>query len=291
MKKNLGWGEYGLIFGMPELPEVESQRQQLRGCVLGKRIKKVETITEKIFWPGAENFRREVEGEKIKEIGRRGKFLLFELGGKKRMGVHFRMTGHFLYKEKGEDWSKEGQIRGIFELEGGETLLYQDIRKFGKFWVGEEGVVKEVAGINKLGPEVWDEGFGAQKFWERLKKRKGMIKPLILRQDFLAGVGNIYADEALFLARIHPKKRAEDLKKRDGERLFKAIKQVLEEGIMAGGTSVGEFVGIDDERGGYQHKLRAYKRAGKPCKECGGMMKRIVVGQRGTTFCPQCQKL
>jgi len=275
---------------MPELPEVETQRRSLEKALQKRKITEINISTPKIFMGGVSKFSKNLLNQRILKIDRKGKFLIFRLENEKILVSHFRMTGHFLLNKKGE-FDEQKYIRARFVLDNGWELLYQDIRKFGRFWIGEEDAVLRESGIVQLGNEPFAQSLTLEKFLENLKKHKGIIKPLLLNQKFIAGIGNIYADEALFLAKIHPKSRVENLNKKEKTALYHAILKVIEQGIRNRGTTIGEYVDAENKQGSNQNHLMAYRRGNKPCLVCGATMRRIVVAQRGTTFCPKCQKL
>ena len=273
---------------MPELPEVENTVRRLGLNLIGRRIRAVE-----IGWKGAiaspspRGFSREVIGGRIRSIGRRGKFLIFCLdkssGAKRRtkryLIAHLRMSGSLrVYVRKS---AEEKHVRLKFLLSGGHWLYFRDPRKFGRVWLVDRAE-KVVGG---LGPEPLSESFRAADFLARVKVRSGQIKPLLLNQKFLAGIGNIYADESLWRAGIHPRRSAASLSKEEILRLYKVIRQVLRKAIRDQGTDIGDRV----VKGDYQP--RVYGRAGKRCLRCKGGIVRMVVGQRGTYVCPGCQRV
>ncbi len=274
---------------MPELPEVETQRRSLEKNITRLKITEISTDTPKIFIGGIAKFRKNLINREIIKIDRKGKFLIFELKNKQMMIAHFRMTGHFLLNKKGE-FDNQNCIRAIFKLNNGQELLYQDIRKFGRFWAGEKKEVFDESGIDKLGFEPLEKELSFEQFLKNIKKHKSAIKPLLLNQKFIAGIGNIYADEALFLAKIHPLRKTNTLNKMEIKALRQAIINVIKQGIKNHGTTIGEYVDAENKQGKNQNYLYAYKRDKKPCRICGTKMQRIVVAQRGTTFCPRCQK-
>lgn len=275
---------------MPELPEVETQRRSLEHALVSKSITKIQTTDAKLFIGGIEKFRKNLVNQKIQAIDRRGKFLIFRLSNEQIFVSHFRMTGHFLLNKKGE-FDTQKCIRAKFALNNGWELLYQDIRKFGRFWIGTEKTVFAQSGIENLGAEPFAQKLTLAQFLEKISHYKGSIKPLLLNQKFLAGIGNIYADESLFLAKIHPQTRTEKLTETEKTALYHAILKTIGQGIKNRGTTIGEYVDAENRQGTNQNHLYAYQRKNEPCRICGTKMKRIVVAQRGTTFCPNCQKL
>lgn len=272
---------------MPELPEVETIRNILRQgtpdfpSVVGMEITSAEVYWERtLAWPEVDEFRRRIAGQRIVEIGRRGKFLLLQLSTDTLL-VHLRMSGD-LWVEP-QDVPLSPHARAVLTLASSWRLTFNDPRKFGRLWLVTDP--QEVVG--GLGPEPLAEDFTAQLLHERLQARHRQLKPLLLDQAFLAGLGNIYSDEALHQARLHPLTLSDRLTFEQSERLWAGIRQVLWEGIRRHGTSIDWVY-----RGGdYQQYLRAYQRTGLPCPECGTPIERMIVGQRGTHICPNCQNL
>jgi formamidopyrimidine-DNA glycosylase len=273
---------------MPELPEVETIGRALREggsntpSLIEKRIGKATILWERsIATPSPEEFSHKISGQTIHEIGRRGKFLRFDLD-QDTLLIHLRMSGD-LWVEA-QDSPPAPHHRLILNLEGGGLrLAFNDPRKFGRVWLTARP--EEVLG--KLGPEPLQDEFTAEKLFKMLARFKRQLKPLLMDQTFLAGMGNIYTDEALHLARLHPCSRSDGLNLVAAEALQKAIHSVLSEGILRNGASIDWVY-----RGGdYQRHFRVYQRAGQPCFNCSTPIERILVGQRSSYFCPNCQKL
>jgi len=270
---------------VPELPEVETIRRDLASLVLGRRIDEVE-----VLWPRtvqgleAEAFQARLAGQRIEWLGRRGKHLLLHLSSGGDLIIHLGMSGRLLL-EQGHI-SPEKYDRVLFRLEGGLALRFRDVRKLGWLALVKDG--EEF--LASLGPEPLEEGFTAEVLTKRLAGRKGQLKPLMLNQRFLAGVGNIYADEALFAAGLHPCRRADTLSEEDIARLHWAIRSTLASGIEDRGSSVNDYRDAEGRPGRHQENLAVYGREGEPCPRCGAPIQRIVVGGRGTHFCPNCQR-
>lgn len=269
---------------MPELPEVETIARQLRARgVEGRKI-----ISVKVAWPrtveplSVGSFSRQVHGATIAQISRVGKWLLFSLDTGKTIMIHLRMAGSFSLEAGQHD-------RLVLGLSDGVTLYYRDTRKFGRWKLVDDP--QEI--LSKLGPDALTRQFTRKYFEETLHARHRMIKPLILDQAIVAGLGNIYADEALWEAKIHPERLSDSLGDAEREKLFTAIKQVLRIGVRNRGTSLGEgktnYRDVDGASGGHREQVKAYGRSGKPCKRCCAPLQKTVVAQRGTTFCPVCQ--
>jgi len=270
---------------MPELPEVETIVRALREggrggeALPGHRIEAVDVSwARSVAEPSVEGFTRQVVGQRIEAVTRRGKFVVLQLD-RQALLIHLRMSGDLRVESTEEQTQPHDRIR--FFLSGGLSLVFNDPRKFGRVWLVDDWQTT-LAG---LGPEPLDEAFTVGELAQRLRVTRRRIKPLLLDQTFLAGLGNIYTDEALHLARIHPLAPAWKLSTEQVARLWGAIRSVLMEGIRRNGASIDWVY-----RGGeFQHHFLVYQRAGMPCQGCGSPIQRIVVGQRGTYFCPVCQ--
>ena len=264
---------------MPELPEVETVVRTVAPYVTGRGIVSAK-FTSRFVTPGNRALlARRLAGRRIESVHRRGKFIVMALD-RGTLTIHLGMTGRLLVS--GESGDPEPHTYGIFTLDEG-VLLYHDPRQFGRIeW--SAGAPPRVA---KLGPEPLE--IGVEEFRQRIR-RKTRIKSLLLNQAFLAGVGNIYADESLFAAGIHPLAIAARLKPERIARLHQAIQEILALAIKLGGSSISDYVDATGQRGWFQIEHRAYGREGEPCKVCGTAIKKILVAQRGTHFCPRCQK-
>lgn len=270
---------------MPELPEVETIARYLRlgtkdqPALVGRRILGVNLLWERtLAEPSPGEFEPRLVGQKIESIGRRGKYLYFQLSCDWLL-FHLRMSGDLAVRPTRTN--PESHDRLVLELEGNIQLAFNDTRKFGRVWLVDE--VDQVVG--GLGPEPLDEGLSPDDFYVQLHANHRQLKPLLLDQTFIAGLGNIYVDEALNLAKLHPLMRSNSLTKAQAARLLDCIRTVLQEGILRNGASIDWVY-----RGGdFQNYFRVYQRTGQPCPECGTLIARILVGQRGTHFCPHCQ--
>lgn len=270
---------------MPELPEVETIRRALRQggrqapAVAGRRILNARLLWERtVAAPSPEEFRERIAGQVIEDVGRRGKFLALKLSPDWLL-IHLRMSGDLLVEPAAAPPAPHHRL--ILELQGGLQLAFNDARKFGRVWL----LADPQTVLGGLGPEPLGEEFTPQLLYRGLQARRRQLKPLLLDQAFIAGLGNIYADEALHQAGLHPLVIASTLDFLQAERLWKAIREVLERGIRSNGATIDWVY-----RGGeFQNSLRVYGRAGQPCPTCGAEIRRIVVGQRGAHFCPQCQ--
>jgi formamidopyrimidine-DNA glycosylase len=270
---------------MPELPEVETIKRDLSSLLVGRTITGVTVAWEGcVDRPSMAAFCERVVGRSIEEVGRRGKFLVISLSGGGALLVHLRMTGSLLISEPTAPW--ETHARLALALDDGKELRFVTVRKFARLYLVED--LDEVLG--DLGPEPLGEGLDQQAFCQLFDKRRGMIKPLLLDQRFLAGLGNIYADEALFRARIHPRRAADSLTREELGRLYDEMRGVLQEAIADQGTSRSDYVRPDGSEGTHQEQLIVSGKAGEPCPHCGTEIERIVVGGRGTFVCPHCQE-
>lgn len=274
---------------VPELPEVETVRRTLTGLVRGKTIKSVE-----IRWPNIikrpaepEEFARNLIGETIQSIGRRGKFLLFHLDHFV-MVSHLRMEGKYgLHQAEDPD---DKHVHVVFTMTDGTQLRYRDVRKFGTMHLFHPGEEMRELPLSQLGPEPDDKEFTDAYLKERLMKTNRAVKTALLDQKAVVGLGNIYVDEALFRAGIHPEAKANQLSAQKIKKLHEEIKNTLQEAIDAGGSTVRSYINSQGEIGMFQLRHFVYGKKDKPCKTCGTMISKIVVGGRGTHFCAKCQK-
>lgn len=270
---------------MPELPEVETIKNELLPHIIGHCITGVTLIWEGIVrQPSVEEFRSRLIGQEITSIARRGKYLLFSLSSGDSLIIHLKMTGSLLLKPTSVEPAKF--IRAIIHLNKGTSLFFRDPRKFGMMRLTKDSSC--ITG--KLGPEPLESNFTPQVLAQRLSKRKAPIKALLCDQKVIAGIGNMYADEALFAAKIHPLRSGKSLSIHEVERLHRAIQQVLWSAIGNKGASTDTYFRPSGERGtAHFHFQVAHRLSGKFCPVCGTPIERIVVRNRGTYFCPKCQ--
>ena len=272
---------------MPELPEVETVRQGLLQLVLKKEIASVDVFWPKIIaLPEVETFKRELVGQKIETINRRGKYLIFELSNYELIS-HLRMEGkyEFFSAEKNAEVTKHTHV--IFHFNDGSQLQYRDVRKFGRMELVLKGEAQNFKSIAQLGPET----FKLAAFKENLAKTKREIKPALLDQKMVTGLGNIYVDEALWQAKIHPMQPCDTLTDLEIKQLRLAIIDVLQRAVAAGGTTVRTYLNALGEAGKFQLSLNVYGKTGQPCPRCQTPIEKNKVAQRGTHLCPHCQKL
>lgn len=290
---------------MPELPEVETTVRDLRKEVLKTRFLDIWTDTKKLIKMPFEQFKKEIKGQRIENIWRRGKNIIIDLSSKKFLLVHQKLTGHLLLGKwkiiEGRQPRVESLIKGvlqepvnrfihiIFKLSNGRELALSDLRKFAKVELLEkEALEKE---LSELGPEPLEKDFTFERFKEVLeKKKKGKIKEILMDQKVIAGIGNIYSDEILWQAKIHPFKDLSKLKEEDLKRIYEAMREILEKAIKLGGESISDYRRISGERGYFDKERRVYRREGEKCLRCGAIIKRLKIKGRSTHFCPQCQK-
>ena len=266
---------------MPELPEVETIKRDLEKAILGKRFVGIKVHNAAVIKePGIEKFKKELTGATVKKILRRAKVLILELSNGKSLVIHLKMTGQLVYPGNGE------KSRVSFRLDNGKLLDFNDQRLFAELRVLDDW--RSLKFIKGLGPEPFK--ITLEKFKEMLSKKKTKIKPLLMDQAFISGIGNLYAAEALFSAGVNPGRSAQDLTEREKEILFQEIKKVLEEAIRYGGSSVDDYVRLSGEQGNYVKLHKVYGREGKPCLICQTPIKRVNLGGRGTYLCPRCQK-
>jgi len=276
---------------MPELPEVETVRRTLIELVAGKKITSVTVKLPRIIQRPAEPeaFAAALEGRTIQTVERRGKFLRIILDDLVLVS-HLRMEGR--YGVFPSDEPVELHTHVLFHFEDGTDLRYKDVRQFGTMHLFEPGTEFELKPLNKLGLEPLDnEAFTVDALRGLLGKKTGLIKPLLLNQEYVVGLGNIYVDEALFLAGIHPERTADSLKKAEWDLLHEAIISTLAKAVAAGGSSVKSYVNGQGEMGMFQHQLLVYGRKSEPCTKCGRLLEKTVVGGRGTHTCASCQPL
>lgn len=274
---------------MPELPEVETVARELWESGIGKFcFSRIDVRFRKtIGGVRPEEFEGILESQRVSRVWRRAKYMIWNLSGGSSLLIHLRMTGQFGWAED-EEASPHEHVSFFFE--DGRELRFKDTRKFGRILLVQDA---EKA-LGHLGPEPLESGFTPKWLWENLKKRSTKIKPLLLNQEFLAGLGNIYVDEALFEAGIHPLRPADQIRKKEAEDLHSAIVVVLNRGLRNLGTSLGtgaaNFYSVNGRAGRNQDQLRVFRRTGEPCYLCSQPIQRLLVAQRSTHVCLKCQK-
>ncbi len=293
---------------MPELPEVQTTVSGLHSVLPGKTIIDVWTDWPKMFRSDTlAKFKKETVNRKVLSAKRRGKHILINLSGDTTVIIHMKMTGHLLYggwKLEGGSWKPKDKksplndpfnrfVHVVFSLSNGKHLAFSDTRKFGKVALAKTSELTRSPHLAHLGPEPLEKKFDYESFSERLlKKLRGKIKSVLLDQTIIAGIGNIYSDEMLWRAGIHPETRVGTLKSARLQKLFIAMKEVLRGGIEFGGDSMSDYRNIFGEKGRYQEKHHAYQKKGAKCDKrgCGGIIVRKIVGARSAHFCPKHQE-
>ncbi|MGH8003134.1 MAG: bifunctional DNA-formamidopyrimidine glycosylase/DNA-(apurinic or apyrimidinic site) lyase [Limisphaerales bacterium] len=272
---------------MPELPEVETVAAGLRNLIIGQRIDSARILTKQLARVNPKNFSSIVSGKTIKAVRRKGKQIIIELSGGWILWVHFMMTGKLWLLEPDEPETKfDGAVFWLQPID--KKLVFYDQRRFGRLKLLRNGGLFHLKEYARLGPDALE--VSAEEFVQRLKERKKGLKSLLLDQTAIAGLGNIYADESLFLAKIHPAAASSQLSKKRLSGLYSSVQKVLARAIQAGGSSIRDYSAVDGRRGYFQIEHHVYQKTGLPCPVCGGKVKRILVAQRSTHFCPRCQK-
>ena len=275
---------------MPELPEVQSVVDTLRR----KNIPGLLIYSAAVYWPRTiaeidpADFCKKIKGRTVRQITRRGKYIVFDLSSGLTLMIHLRMTGRLNWETKDTPRNKHEHV--ILEIGETHSLRFQDTRKFGRIWL--TAAPEQI--LDRLGPEPLEASFTVKRFATMLQTTNRQIKPLLLDQHFLAGLGNIYVDEALWEARIHPQRTSSSLTLREVRALHRAIPQVLHQGLRNLGTSLGtgksNFYLPGNRPGGNAEELNVFRRTGKACPRCSTMIARIMVAQRSSHICPDCQK-
>jgi formamidopyrimidine-DNA glycosylase len=292
---------------MPELPEVETVRRGLQPAMEGQRIAKVEVRRGDLRWPLAKDFAQRLKGRTVTGLGRRAKYLLADLSSGDVLLMHLGMSGSFhVFRGTGKQLGRYYHEREkhaahdhvVFHMGSGDVVTFNDPRRFGSMKLVARGKLDDEPSLKNLGPEPLGNAFDATMLARACRGKKTSLKAALLDQRIVAGLGNIYVCEALYLARLSPKRMASTIAGRDGapngraERLVDAIKTVLNAAIKDGGSSLRDHRRTDGDLGMFQHHFRVYDREGQPCQTpgCGGTVKRIVQNGRSTFYCPACQK-
>ncbi|MFC4760836.1 bifunctional DNA-formamidopyrimidine glycosylase/DNA-(apurinic or apyrimidinic site) lyase [Fructobacillus durionis] len=273
---------------MPELPEVETVRRGLTNLVKGAIIRKVEVPYPKVVTSDLTEFKSDLVGRTIEKIDRRGKYLLFRFSNNLTMVSHLRMEGQYSVEPEGAPLRKHTEV--VFHLEDERQLFYNDTRRFGRMTLVKTGdELVTVSGLKDLGPEPTEEDLKLSYLKEIFNRSHRMVKTFLLDQSNIAGLGNIYCDEVLWMSKIHPETTTDKLSDRKLSELRKNIIAEINRATAHHGTTVHSFSNIFGETGQFQNELQVYGRAKLPCLRCGTTLEKIKVGQRGTTFCPKCQ--
>jgi formamidopyrimidine-DNA glycosylase len=279
---------------VPELPEVETVRRELEPVLVGRRFERVEIVDPRLVRPLEPlEVAAELEGETVAAVERRGKYLVFRFDSGRALLIHLRMTGSLRHIGAG---GREGSLqddpyrRAVVRLDDGSDVAYRDVRRFGTWLLVEPDELNPYL-TARLGAEPLERAFTAAALAVRLAGRRAPLKAALLDQRTLAGMGNIYADEALWRAQLHPLRPAGDVTAAELRRLVPAIRAALRAGIERQGATLRDYAKPDGESGRMQHEFKVYGRAGEPCDRCGTPIEKIRVGGRGTWFCPSCQRV
>jgi formamidopyrimidine-DNA glycosylase len=274
---------------MPELPEVETVRRGLEPALVGRRLEGVEILDGRLVRPFDRlEVAAELTGEAVERVERRGKYLVVRFESGRVLLVHLRMTGSFMYAPTGS-LPDDPHRRAVLTLDNGSDVAYRDVRRFGTWLLLEPGELDPYL-AERLGDEPFSEAFTPRALAKRLRGRRAPVKAALLDQRSLAGMGNIYADEALWRARVHPLRPAGELTRTEIERLHTGIRAALELGIARQGATLSDYRTPNGDRGAMQDEFEAYGREGEPCSRCGTPIAKIRTAGRGTWFCPTCQR-
>lgn len=297
---------------MPELPEVQTIVDDLNKTIKGLKITDIWADQKKIVKkPKYKEFEKQIKNKKIINVERKAKYILINLSGGKTLIIHQKISGHLLYgkwklnksKDNSQKWIAQDKgplrddpqnrfIRFILFLNNGKMLALSDLRRFAKILLVDKSEVKNLKEINQLGPEPLAKNFTFDLFKKIMRNKRGKIKSVLMDQKTISGIGNIYSDEILWYAGIHPLKIAETLNEKELKNIFNAIKKVLKMAIKSKGDSIQDYRRPNGKKGGYQYIQKAYQMTGKKCaKKDGGIIKRIKIGGRSAHFCPVHQKL
>jgi len=273
---------------VPELPEVESVRAQLAPVLVGRRLAQVEIADPRLTRPlDPTEVARELEGEVVEAVDRRGKYLIVRFESGRALLIHLRMTGSLRHARAGT-LPDDPHQRAVVRLDDGSDVAYRDVRRFGTWLVLEPADVPAYVDA-RVGDEPLDHNFRPRDLGRRLANRRAPVKAALLDQRTVAGIGNIYADEALWRARVHPLRRAGDLTSEEVRALHRGVRRALEVGIARQGSTLTDYRLPDGSSGRMQTEFKVYGRAGEPCPRCGTLVEKIRVAGRGTWYCPRCQ--
>lgn len=275
---------------MPELPEVETVRRSLVPVILDKPIESVDVYYERILQHiTVQEFREQTIGRRILDLTRRGKYLIFQFENHLDLVAHLRMTGRLIYYSDA-GIAKAKHTSAVFSFGSGGELRFEDVRKFGTLDLVPSGEYEQIKGLHSLGVEPLSEAFSMEHLQDLIENRSTKIKGLLLDQTKIAGLGNIYADESLFMAKIHPERPASSLGREEVKRLHQAIKEVLQDAILGQGTTLRDYRTGYGREGSFQNKLQIYGKKGEKCPRCGVDLEYKKVAGRTSHFCPGCQR-
>ncbi len=276
---------------MPELPEVETVRARLEPRLVGRRLQSVEISDPRVTRPfDPAEVAAELVGERVAALERRGKYLVVRFESGRVLLIHLRMTGQLLHGNGASPADTDPHLRAVVRLDDGSDVIYRDVRRFGTWLLVEPGELEPYLGT-RVGREPLAPTFSAKRLAETIAGRRSPIKAVLLDQRRLAGVGNIYADEALWRARVHPLQPARDLRPAEVASLHRGVRAALRAGIARQGATLSDYRTPEGARGRMQDEFKVYGRAGEPCERCGTPIEKIRTAGRGTWYCPGCQRL
>ena len=274
---------------MPEMPEVETIRKTINTKIAGRTIKNIDILLPRLIkYPEPEKYKKMLIGQKIIAMQRRGKYLIMKMSNAAEAVFHLRMTGRLCYSSN--DINEDKYKRVIFELDNGDKFIYADTRTLGTLHCINKDEISKIKGLYELGSEPLSTEFTLEYLEKKLQNNNSKIKSFLLNQKNIAGLGNIYVDEALFIAGIYPEIKANMVPADKIIKLYNAVNKVIADGIRDGGTTFRDYVDGDGKKGQHQNNLFVYGREKEKCRKCGTIIKKIKVAGRGTCFCPKCQK-
>lgn len=274
---------------MPELPEVETVRRSLEVKLVGKVIDGVKVYHNNIIAnPSVEEFSNSIIKQRINKMARYGKWLIFVLDDYYLLS-HLRMEGKYFFRSSNEELNKHEHV--VFSLDDDTELRYMDVRKFGKMWLIRKEDIKSTGPLIEMGLEPWDNNLSLDYLKDKFKNKKLPIKTVLLDQSIIVGIGNIYANEILYLCGINPLKKANLINDKEIDDIIKYTKEVLDKAIEAGGTTIRSYSSVDGVHGLFQRELYVHSKEGEKCIKCDSLIEKIKVGGRGTYYCPNCQKI
>ena len=270
---------------MPELPEVETIARALHERLEGQRLDHVRVGLSKLAPQGPRKLERHIAGRSVERVFRRGKFVVWKFVGDVYLVVHLKMTGQFLFDNPSSE--QPPHVHAVMDFKDFKKLFFRDMRQFGRWWSMDGADLDSWFEQKGVGPDPFE--ISVDEFADKLNTRRGRIKPLLLNQQFISGLGNIYVDESLFATGIHPLTQSHTIDDKQARRLYANIRTILKEAIKQRGSTAANYVDPAGQRGRYQEQHKVYRRTGEECCYCGTEVCRIVVGGRGTHFCPKCQ--
>ena len=273
---------------MPELPEVETVKETLKLKLLNRTIKDVDILYKGIIeYPEVPIFIKNIKNQKVLNLSRKGKWIIIELDNYYLLS-HLRMEGKYFFKTSNDEILKHEHV--IFKLDNNTELRYMDVRKFGKMWLIEKDKINDIGPLKELGLEPWDKDLTPKYLKDKFKNKKLPIKTLLLDQSIITGIGNIYANEILFMSKINPLDTQDKLTTKDLQNIIDNTKKELESAIKKGGTTIRSYTSVDGVHGLFQQELYVHGKENNKCPNCNSNILKIKIGGRGTYYCPKCQK-